>query len=373
LRLSYGVNGNRDIGIYDALAQLATTKYLSGTTVVSGIYSATMANSDLRWERTTSFNGGLDFGFLEGKISGNIDVYKAVTTDLLLRRSLPAIIGFKSVMSNMGQLDNKGFEFTLNTRNYAKSNFSWNSSLVFSLNRNKIVHLYGDMVDIKDPAGNVIGTKEADDKTNGWFIGESIDRIWDYRSLGIWQLGEENAAKSFGKSPGDVKLSDPDGNGVSTQEDKEFLGYRKPRYNIGFRNDISFLKNFSFSCFIRADLGQMSTNNLLMHTNQTEDRQNAYYLPYWTPTNPINNYTRLNTVDTPAYTLYESRGFVRLQDASFSYNIPRDFIQKAKINNCRLYLSGRNLLTFTKWSGWDPESGNTPMPLTVTFGIDLTL
>jgi TonB-linked SusC/RagA family outer membrane protein len=373
LRLSYGVNGNRDIGIYDALAQLATTKYLSGTTVVSGIYSATMANSDLRWERTTSFNGGLDFGFLEGKISGNIDVYKAVTTDLLLRRSLPAIIGFKSVMSNMGQLDNKGFEFTLNTRNYAKSNFSWNSSLVFSFNRNKIVHLYGDMVDIKDASGKVIGTKEADDKTNGWFIGESIDRIWDYRSLGIWQLGEENAAKSFGKSPGDVKLFDPDGNGVSTQEDKEFLGYRKPRYNIGFRNDISFLKNFSFSCFIRADLGQMSTNNLLMHTNQTEDRQNAYNLPYWTPTNPINNYTRLNTVDTPAYTLYESRGFVRLQDASFSYNIPRDFIQKAKINNCRLYLSGRNLLTFTKWSGWDPESGNTPMPLTVTFGIDLAL
>ena len=80
------------------------------------------------------------------------------------------------------------------------------------------------MVDIKDPSGSVIGKKEADDKTNGWFIGQSIDRIWDYRSLGIYQLGEENAAKSFGKAPGDVKLFDADGNGISTQEDKEFLG-----------------------------------------------------------------------------------------------------------------------------------------------------
>ncbi len=373
LRLSYGVNGNRDIGIYDALAQLATTKYLSGTTIVSGIYSATMANTDLRWERTTSLNGGLDFGLFEGKISGNIDVYKMVTTDLLLLRSLPAIVGYKSVMSNMGQLDNKGFELTLNSRNYTKKDFSWNSSLVFSFNRNKIVHLYGDMIDVKDKSGNVIGKKEADDKTNGWFIGESIDRIWDYRSTGIWQLGEENVSKTFGKAPGDVKLFDPDGNGISTQEDKEFIGYRKPRYNIGLRNDISFLKNFSFSCFIRADLGQMSTNALLMHTNQSEDRQNAYNLPYWTPENPINNYTRLNTVNTPGFTFYETRSFVRLQDASFSYTIPRHISQKAKINNCKLYLSGRNMLTFTKWSGWDPESGNTPMPRTLTFGIDLTL
>ena len=229
------------------------------------------------------------------------------------------------------------------------------------------------MVDIKDKDGNVIGQKEADDRTNGWFIGESIDRIWNYRALGIWQLGEENIAKTFGKAPGDTKLYDADGNGISTQEDKEFIGYSKPRYNFGLRNDISFLKNFNFSCFIRADLGHMSTNGLLMHTNQTEDRQNAYNLPYWTPTNPINTYTRLNTVNTPAFTLYESRSFVRLQDASLSYTIPKSIIEKVKINRCRFYVSGRNIFVISKWSGWDPESGNTPMPRTFTFGIDLTL
>lgn len=373
LRMSYGVNGNRDIGIYDALAKLGTTKYLSGNTLISGVYSASMANADLRWEQTSALNGGVDFGILNGKISGNLEVYKMKTTDLLMLRSLPAIIGYKSVMSNMGQLDNKGFELTVDSRNYSNKNISWNSSLVFSFNRNEIVHLYGEMVDVLDKDGNVIGEKESDDRTNGWFIGESIDRIWNYRSLGIWQLGEEEAAKSFGKAPGDVKLFDADGNGVSTQEDKEFLGYSQPKYHLGFRNDISFLKNFSFSCFIRAEFGRLGANGLLMHKSQTEDRQNSWDVPYWTPTNPINNATRLNTVDTPVFTLYESMSFVRLQDASLSYNIPSKIMNKANIERCRLYVSGRNIVTFTKWSGWDPESGNTPMPRIYTFGIDLTL
>lgn len=373
LRASYGVNGNRDIGIYDALAKLGTTKYLSGTTLISGIYSASMANADLRWEQTAALNGGVDFGFLNGKISGNLEVYKMKTTDLLMLRSLPAIIGYRSVMSNMGQLDNKGFELTVDSRNYSNKNISWNSSLVFSFNRNEIVHLYGEMVDVLDKDGNVIGEKESDDRTNGWFIGESIDRIWNYRALGIWQIGEEEAATSFGKAPGDVKLFDADGNGVSTQEDKEFLGYSKPRYHLGLRNEVSFLQNFSFSCFIRAELGRMGANGLLMHKSQTKDRENSWDVPYWTPTNPINTATRLNTVDTPVFTFYESMSFLRLQDASLSYNIPRGIIDRANIKKCRLYVSGRNIMTFTKWSGWDPESGNTPMPRIFTFGIDLTL
>lgn len=373
LRASYGVNGNRDIGIYDALAQLATTKYLSGSNEVSGIYSSTMANTGLRWERTTATNAGFDFGFLNGRISGNLDVYKMKTTDLLLNRSLPAIIGYKSVMSNMGQLDNKGFEFTLESRNYSSPNFSWNSSLIFSFNRNKIVHLYGEMINITDAAGNVIGQKEADDKTNGWFIGESIDRIWDYKALGIWQLGEEEAAKSFGKAPGDIKLKDPDGNGVTTQEDKEFIGYRKPLYHLGFRNDITFLKNFSFSCFIRAELGSKGQNSLLVHRSNMEDRLNTWDVRYWTSDNSSNEYTRLNTVDTPVFTPYESTSFIRLQDASLSYSLPRSIIEKMNIQKCRVYVSGRNMFTISKWSGWDPESGNTPMPRIYTIGIDLTL
>ena len=372
-RISYGVNGNRDIGIYSALAQLGTTKYLTDGTLISGIYSNSLANRSLKWEKTKALNLGIDFSVFGSRLYGTVDYYHMVTNDLLLKRSLPTIIGYNSVMSNMGELQNKGFEMTLNSSNIQNSNFSWNSTFTFSFNRNKIKHLYGEMIDVVDENGNVIGQREGDDITNGWFIGQSIDRIWDYKFLGIYQLGEEEQAASFGKAPGDVKLYDPNGDGVSTQEDKVFQGYTKPRFRLGLRNDFTIFKNFQVSCFIRADLGHWRQNGLLMNTSQVENRCNSYALPYWTPENPTNEYTRLNTVNTPAYTIYESSSFVRLQDLSIAYNIPENITAKMRVGRCKVYLSGRNLVTLTKWSGWDPESGNTPMPRIFTFGIDVTL
>ena len=373
IRTSYGINGNRDIGIYSALSQLGTTKYLTNGSYISGVYSNTMANNFLKWEKTKAFNLGLDFSILNNRINGAVDYYDMTTNDLLLTRSLPTIIGYNSVMSNMGELENKGFEFTLNSLNIENKDFTWRSTFIFSLNRNKIIHLYGDMEDILDENGNVTGIKEADDITNEWFIGQALDRIWDYKFLGIYQIGEEELASSFGKAPGDTKLLDVDNNGVSTQEDKVFQGYTKPRYRLGLRNEVSFLKNFQFSFFLRADLGHYTTNGLLMHTSQVDDRRNSYSIPYWTPDNPTNKTTRLNTANTPSFTIYESRSFLRLQDASLSYNLPENALEMLNINGCRFYLSSRNLLTFTKWSGWDPESGNTPMPRIFTFGVDLTL
>lgn len=373
IRASYGLNGNRDIGIYDALAKLGTTKYLTEGNYISGIYSNSMPNSDLKWEKTKALNLGIDFSVLNNKLSGSLEYYDMKTNDLLLKRSLPTIIGYANVMSNMGELQNKGFEMTLNSRNIENKNFYWNSTFTFSLNRNTINSLYGEMVDVLDADGNVIGQREADDVTNKWFIGESIDRIWDYESLGIYQLGEEEEAKSFGKAPGDVKLFDKDENGASTQEDKVFQGYKKPQYRLGFRNDFTLFENFQISAFFRADLGHYGTNGTLMHTSQTEDRINAYALPYWTPENPTNEYTRLNTVNNPGFTMYQSRSFLRLQDLSISYRLPQELTKKMHIGGCKVYLSGRNLFTVTKWSGWDPESGNTPMPRIFTFGLDISL
>lgn len=373
LRASYGLNGNRDVGIYSALSRLGTTKYLSEGAYVSGVFSSSMANRLLKWEKTKALNLGIDFSLLDHRLSGTIDYYDMKTNDLLLTRSLPAIIGYENVMSNMGELENKGFEMTLNSRNMDNPDFSWGSTFTFSLNRNKIKHLYGEVVTITDENGNIIGTKEADDINNGWFIGQAIDRIWDYKFLGIYQLGEEELAKSFGKAPGDIKLLDVDDNGVSTQEDKVFQGYKKPRFRLGLRNDITFLRDFQLSFFLRADLDFYGTNNMLMHTSQMEDRRNWYAMDYWTPTNPTNKATRLNAVNTPVFTIYQSRSFLRLQDLSLSYRLPAKITDRLMIGSCSVYVSSRNLLTFTKWTGWDPESGNTPMPRTFTFGIDVTL
>jgi TonB-linked SusC/RagA family outer membrane protein len=373
IRVSYGLNGNRDIGIYSALSKLGTTKYLSDGAYVSGVYSNSLANSYLKWEKTEALNIGFDFSLLNNRLSGTMDYYDMKTKDLLLTRSLPTIIGYSSVMSNMGELENRGFEMTLNNRNIENENLRWNSTLTFSLNRNKIKHLYGERENLLDENGHVIGTKEADDINNGWFIGQAIDRIWDYEFIGIYQINEEKEAESFGKAPGDTKLSDVDKNGVSTQEDKVFQGYTRPRYRLGLRNDFFFLRDFCLSFFIRADLGFYGQNSMLTHTDHIEDRRNVFAMEYWTPQNPINNATRLNTVNTPVFTIYQSRSFARLQDISLSYNLPEKVTGKFKFGNCKIYVSSRNLFTLTKWSGWDPESVNTPMPRLFTFGIDVTL
>ena len=138
-----------------------------------------MENADLKWERTTAWNFGIDFSILDGKIDGSIDYYDMTTNDLLVERALPNVIGFSSVFTNLGELQNRGLELSLVTRNIEKPGFAWTSNFNFSLNRNKIISLYGDL----DEDGN-----ELDDITNRWFIGQSIDAIWDLNILGVYKI-----------------------------------------------------------------------------------------------------------------------------------------------------------------------------------------
>ncbi|MBD0365488.1 MAG: SusC/RagA family TonB-linked outer membrane protein, partial [Flavisolibacter sp.] len=157
LRASYGVNGNRDIPRYEALAELNTGKYQyvtpSGTIIpVSQLYVNRMANPDLRWERTTSYNLGFDFTILNRRLDGSLDVYKKSTKDLLILRALPNTIGFDNVLSNLGEVQNRGFEIGLNSLNMQRRNFEWRTMANFWLNRNEIKHLYGP-VNVYDANG----------------------------------------------------------------------------------------------------------------------------------------------------------------------------------------------------------------------------
>lgn len=148
LRFSWGLNGNRDIGVYRALARMGNSKYMYVSPdgkVYNGsyLYVNSLANKELKWERTASFNLGLDFSIFNERLKGNIDIYKANTKDLLIERTLPELIGFSSVMSNLGEVENKGIELSLTSKNIDTKNFAWSSTFNFTLNRNKIVHLYG--------------------------------------------------------------------------------------------------------------------------------------------------------------------------------------------------------------------------------------
>ncbi|MDR2232908.1 MAG: SusC/RagA family TonB-linked outer membrane protein [Tannerella sp.] len=377
LRASWGTNGNREIGRYDALARLGTTLYFYGNTSSVGVFTNTMANQDLKWERTAALNFGIDFSLLKSRVFGSIDYYDMTTNDLLLNRALPVLIGYSSVTSNLGELKNKGFELTLNTINVREKNIEWNSMFTFSFNRNKITHLYGDMVNVLDANGNVIGQKEADDPTNGWFIGQSIDRIWDYEILGIYQSNEADEAAKFGKQPGDIKLRDVNGDGLLVPEDdKVFQGHTTPQFRFGLRNDIRFLRDFELSFFIRADIGAYGINNEYKHNTSggQYERSNWYAFPYWTPENPDNEWARLSSnFSSPAFNVYVNRSFARLQELSLSYELPAKYIKKYNVGRVRLFINANNLVTLTKWNFWDPETLSTPMPRNTTFGVNISL
>ncbi|WP_138476592.1 SusC/RagA family TonB-linked outer membrane protein [Dyadobacter bucti] len=386
LRVSYGVNGNRDIGAYSALAQLLSTQYYDGSNVQVGVYNSTLANPNLVWEKTKSINLGMDVGLLKNRLDVSMEYYDMTTTDLLMNRLLPEITGFKEITSNLGELGNKGFEITINTVNTEKRNFSWRSSLVFSFNRNKIKRLFGDYSE-ETVDGKTVRT-ELPDYTNEWFPGQALDRVWNYDVTGIWQVSEKAAAEVYKLQPGDFKATDTDGNGkYEALADKQFIGYRQPRFRIGLRNEFTFFKNFSASIFLRSELGHIApfAEGLRTGGSDTYDRRNTNDFPYWTPDNPTNDYARLNTntnVFGGGIKVYKSLSFLRVQDLNVAYALPAPVAQRLKLGSLRVFASARNLFTFTKWPGWDPEAWtpdgngvlvNGPMPKNLTVGLNLSL
>jgi TonB-dependent starch-binding outer membrane protein SusC len=380
IRLSWGVNGNRDIGRYSALANLSSNPYYDGSQVQIGVYNNTLANTGLLWERTEALNVGLDMGLFENRVDLSLDYYNMTTTDLLMSRTLPELTGFTSIMSNLGELENRGFEMTLNTVNVNSTNLTWRSSLVFSLNRNKIIRLFGDI-----GSYTLLGEErqgELPDFSNQWFPGEAIDVVWDYEITGIWQEHEAEEAAQYGLRIGDYKVVDVDNDDQYVDvNDKQFIGYTAPQYRLGFRNDFSFLRNFTASVFIRADLGHLGRFSPPVFQGSSEmDRfgMSGRPYPYWMPENPNNEYPRLDAnVTRGAYGgsmhVYKPLSFVRIQDISVAYNLPVTVSQRLLMNNMSVFLSIRNLYSFDNWPGFDAESLLNPMPRYYTIGVDISL
>ena len=173
-----------------------------------------MANKDLKWERTSSWNFGIDFGLFNQRLNGSFEVYKSKTSDVLVKRTLPNVTGYSWVWANLGGVENKGLEIELNSVNIQNSNFSWTSGFTFSLNRDKITELYGD------------GATQ--DLTNGWFVGESIGAIYSYEMTGVWQEEDLYSGEIYdGWYPGQQKFADLNGDGKEDDDlaSKWFIGY----------------------------------------------------------------------------------------------------------------------------------------------------
>jgi TonB-linked SusC/RagA family outer membrane protein len=373
-RLSYGAVGNQAIRPYQSLSLSGTTQYVfgDGGATSLGIFPATMANSNLKWETTYTTNAALDFSLFKGRLGGTVEVYSSDTKNLIVQRSLPSLTGYTSVLTNLGATNNRGIEVSLNTVNFRNRNFEWSSNLVLSANKNKIVHLYRS-----DTNGD---GKEDDDLINRWFIGKPITVYYDYVFNGIYQQGD---AIPTGSQPGFVRLTDLNGDGkLDATNDRTIIGQGgQPKVRWGITNNFSY-GNLSLSVFVNAMQGWIS-DFILLDPNSTRSENspgralNQIDADWWTAANQSTTRPSLVYTNPQQHSYYVSRNFVRIQDVSLAYNFPKTAISKLRIANLRLFLSGKNLYTFTQWPGTDPESGGTskssfyPMPRSFTAGLNV--
>lgn len=364
LRVSYGINGNQGIGRYASQSKMAsTTTVFDGTTAV-GLYSYSLGNADLGWEKTASLNLGLDFNLLDNRISGTIDAYKAKTSDVLVERSIPRMTGNSSVWTNIGGIENKGIELSLVTENIRSNDFKWKTNIAFSMLRNKITKLYDDVTE---------------DTGNSWFVGHSINSIYGYHNDGVWQEDDLfNGTIMSGYYPGQFKVRDlNDDDAISADNDREIIGTTDPNFRISMGNTFSY-KNFTFSFFLNSIQGG---NNYYMASNYSAlvagGTDTAYRLnqtavrSYWRPDNTVNNAPAMYYSPKINPGVYQSKSFVRLQDVSLAYNFSHELLSSLKIDNLSVYVSGKNLHTWTKWAGWDAETGS-PMMRTIIGGVNIS-
>ena len=375
LRLSYGKAGNEAIGVYETLAKMSNAALTMDGQSATALYpSSRMGNSGLGWETTKTFNIGIDFGFLNNRINGNIDFYTSTTTDLLLQRNLPKVSGYSNVYMNMGKTANKGLEITINSKNIVTKDFTWGTNLVWSWNKNEIKDLYGD---------------EKSDIGNRWFIGEPISVIYDYEMVGIWQKDEIERGDHLNwdpqAQPGDVKLRDVNGDGkIDPNDDKTIQGQTTPKWIGGLTNTFTY-KNLSLSIFIQTVQGLKRNNSLLGTASDEMGRRNSpTEIGYWSESNPSNEFRSLSkTSNRWGYGFPCDASFTRIKDVTLSYQFPAQIINALRISALTVYASARNLATFTSWKGWDPEAditqrgwrdyeNNYPMTKSYVFGLNVT-
>lgn len=366
LRLSYGTSGNRTSGRYATMAQMQNNSsygkgYVYGDGAKGGLLQLmkTLPNPDLKWETTKSVNLGLDFSVLGGRLFGNYEFYVSKTSDLLYDVEIPHMNGMvtNSIPTNIGKLRNIGHEFSITGIPIVNKDFQWTITANFSLNKNKVESILG--IDANKDG------REDDLVASNIFIGEPLDPIYDYNIIGMWQVEDYNKGIiPDGFLYGTYKIEDVNhDNAYTAEDDRKILGYKDPLYRFSIQNNFTY-KDFELNIFINSVqggknhyLGQPAgklviPDHLLSNSFMKFD--------YWTPENPDARYRQLgfytNSLGS-GFSPYISRSFVRLQELSLAYNLPKKFLSKIHVNRAKVFISASNLFTITGWDGWDPEAG----------------
>ena len=379
LRISYGKTGNQEIGNYQSQSTLTSANYLFGNSLVTGFTPARISNDNLGWETTYQTDAGIDISLLKDRISLIIDGYSKKTVDLLLNVQIPWTTGQSTSLQNYGSVENKGLELTLNTQNLV-GNFKWNTGFNISFNRNKVLSIGGlansyisgnYIVQIGQPLGSFYGCvtdgvlQTADVATKGVYTGNATPKAGDrlYKDV--------NGDKTF-----------------NSTSDRTIIGNAQPDFIFGFSNNFEW-KGFDLSLLFQGSIGNQILNGNKQTLELFSGQQNADIsaLDRWTSTNSSNTIPRAKLDPAPVFSdrYIEDGSFVRLKTISLGYTFPKKIIKHLQLSNLKVYVSGSNLLTWTKYTGFDPEitsgdntvsqgtdSGIYPVSRSFNAGINIT-
>lgn len=366
LRTSYGIVGNQEISSYQSMAQVDATSsrytdYVFGGTLANGSRTSILAQPDLTWEKSRQFDLGLDFAFFKNRLSGSIDGYYKYTYDLLYNVPLLLESGYRTALVNVGAMKNRGIELTLNSVNIDTKDFTWQTSLNYSFNKNEIDKLYNDL-----------------ERVGNYFVGQSINVIYTKRFGGIWQSDEAEIAKIYNAEPGDYKIIDRNRNNIIDDDDRDFVGQTTPQFFGSFSNTFKS-HGFDLTIFLTYAGGHKIYNPFayLDSYSPSANMSPDYYHNYWTPERPSNKYPRLGSTNSQLYEtdgMYQKGDYIRLKNLELGYTLPRNIANKVYASNIRVYASVQNLVTFTKYTGFDVETSNAnPYPACRVFMGGLTV
>lgn len=403
-RIGYGLAGNNRIGSYNSLALFSSVLTAMGDALVPGYASSVIPNKDLKWEANKTFNMGFDFGFLEQRITVSPEFYINRSSDLLLSTRLPMSSGYETMMVNAGETKNMGIDLTVNTQNIVTKDFSWNTTLTFSHNKNTVEALTGEELQLFEAK---FGYNQ---NTHRLAVGEPIGQFYGFITDGLYQVDDfdyDPATKTYTLKdgvacygnrntvqPGDWKFRNMDGNDVIDENDKTVIGNASPKFYGGLNNNFAY-KGFDLSIFFTFSYGNEVLNATKLVTSKV-GRENYNAL------NVMNSHNRWMTINDrgervtdPAELAAMNQGksvaswhdnqegnkyihswavedasFLRLSNVTLGYTFPKQLIKKIKLSNLRVYATGNNLFTWTPYTGFDPEVSNMRSPLTpgVDFG-----
>ena len=380
LRASMGTTGNSAINPYQTEGSLSRTAYNFGTTTAAGYVPGAIPNPDLKWERTAQTDVGLDFGVLNNRITGTLDLYREKTTNLLLPRSLPASTGFSQVLQNVGTTGNAGWELSISTVNLpgTSGGLRWTTDLSFTHNESYIIDL---------------ATASGDDIGNRWFIGQPVNVggstntdalhnvFYDLKYIGIWQLADSALARKYGQKPGDIRVADLNGDGKIDGADRVIRGNTYPKLVASIFNRLSYGR-FDLSFLFQGRLGYTLLDGFASGAKLFE-RYNFLNVQYWTPakcTGPAgataaqqaaipgcNSYPQPSAGrENPLYNdlnyavmSYRSGSHWRVRNITVGYTLPETFARHFRFSSVRIYAEAQDPWVITPYYGFDPESGSS--------------